>query len=275
MTRHEDLDNLSGAYVLNAADAEEREAFEEQIAASEQLRNEVTELADTAVLLGLAVEPVTPRPELKQSIMAQIAGLPQLPAQVSAVAPAEATEDAAPRAESVERAADDAPPAGLASRKAQVRWFSRPVAALTAVAAAVGLIVGGIAVAGSLQQTSVEQREQAARLAEINSAPDMERAEIAFGDGGTATLVWSESLGASAFIADDLPELPDHQTYELWYIGEDGARAAGLFDVDGAMTTWHVLEGEMEAGDVVGVTVEPRGGSEQPTTDPVVVIETA
>jgi hypothetical protein len=28
----------------------------------------------------------------------------------------------------------------------------------------------------------------------------------------------------------------------------------------------------MEAGDTVGVTIEPKGGSEQPTTTPIVAI---
>ncbi len=52
-------------------DAQERADFETQLAESEELRNEVTELTDTAVLLGLAADPVTPSPALKQNIMAQ------------------------------------------------------------------------------------------------------------------------------------------------------------------------------------------------------------
>ena len=63
--------------------------------------------------------------------------------------------------------------------------------------------------------------------------------------------------------------------YELWYIGESGARPAGTFSVSESGATWRVLDGDMVAGDMVGVTVEPRGGSEQPTTDPIVAIESA
>jgi anti-sigma-K factor RskA len=60
--------------------------------------------------------------------------------------------------------------------------------------------------------------------------------------------------------------------YELWYIGESSPRAAGTFIVDAGGRSWFVLTGAMHAGDAVGVTVEPVGGSEQPTTDPVVAI---
>jgi anti-sigma-K factor RskA len=45
-----------------------------------------------------------------------------------------------------------------------------------------------------------------------------------------------------------------------------------MTDVDGESTAWRVLTGEMAAGDAVGVTVEPQGGSNQPTTTPIVDI---
>ena len=47
----DDVATLSGAYALNALSAEERAAFEAHLGESESLRHEVTELADTAVLL--------------------------------------------------------------------------------------------------------------------------------------------------------------------------------------------------------------------------------
>ena len=88
-----------------------------------------------------------------------------------------------------------------------------------------------------------------------------------------ATLVWSGALGRSALIATDLPELPSGKTYELWYIRDGQATAAGTMNATGGSdATWRVLTGRMAAGDTVGVTVEPRGGSKQPTTPPIVAI---
>lgn len=48
-----------------------------------------------------------------------------------------------------------------------------------------------------------------------------------------------------------------------------------MFTVGSAGITPQVLEGQMCGGDEVGVTIEPRGGSPVPTTDPVLLLATA
>lgn len=252
MTSDKELGNLSGSYALNGLDAADLAEFETHLQQSQATRDEVTELTDTAVLLGLAVEPVQPSAGLKASIMDQLDAHPQLP-----VAAASSAAFASP-----------------AGRKAQARWFTRPVTALAAVAAAIALFVGGGVVTTSLAQNSFAQ-QQADQLAAINSADDAQRASVDLADGGTATLVWSNTLLSSALIVDGLAPLPADRTYELWYINDAGARPAGTFGVAGSGSTWRVLDGTMKAGDTVGVTVEPRGGSDAPTTDPVVVIASA
>lgn len=253
MTSDKELGNLSGSYALNGLDAADLAEFETHLQQSQATRDEVTELTDTAVLLGLAVEPVQPSAGLKASIMDQLDAHPQLPV-----------------VEPVATAAFESP----AGRKAQARWFTRPVTALAAVAAAIALFVGGGVVTTSLAQNNFAQ-QQADQLAAINSADDAQRASVDLADGGTATLVWSNTLLSSALIVDGLAPLPADRTYELWYINDAGARPAGTFGVAGSGSTWRVLDGTMKAGDTVGVTVEPRGGSDAPTTDPVVVIASA
>lgn len=71
---------------------------------------------------------------------------------------------------------------------------------------------------------------------------------------------------------DGLPELPAEQDYQLWVIGTGAPVPAGIFDTTGTPT--EVLIGEeVFAGAVVAVTVEPTGGSPQPSSDPIVVIQ--
>ncbi|MBH0082694.1 anti-sigma factor domain-containing protein [Salinibacterium sp. SWN167] len=297
--RNDDLAAQSGAYALNALSPEEREAFEKHLASSSETRTETTELSDTAVALGLAVDPVTPPPALKTNLMAMIAQTPQLPREAdTAVVADEASdsEDAAsaplsnvtPLAASVSLAADGsaeqsstsaAAPATPAQTKAQARWFTRPATALAAVAAAVALVVAGGVVADSIGRSSIEQSsfasQQADKLAAINAASDSQRLVSTVAGGATATFVWSGELAASAVIVDGLEALPADQVYELWYIDDSGARPAGLMDAAEDGPTWRVLDGDMGAGDVVGVTIEPKGGSDAPTTDPIVVFESA
>jgi len=254
--RKDDAASLSGAYVLNALDQAEKARFESHLEESEESRHELTELTDTAVLLGMAVDPETPPPSLKASIMAQLDSTPQLP---------RLTETKLP---------DVAEFSGPAAAKAQQRWFTRPANMLIAAAAAVLLVVGAGAVGSSLL-SNTEQQQAADQLAAINAADDSQRAAAEVVGGGTATLVWSEELASAAVMVDDFEPLPSSKVYELWYIDSDGARPAGTFSVGDSGSTWRVLDGEMAEGDTVGVTIEPAGGSKQPTTDPIVAITSA
>lgn len=228
---------------------------------------EARDFEDVAAQLGLAAEPVQPRPELKASLFAAIQNTPQLPPVPEAVTAPESTREPEPAP------APGAPQAPTpAEQKAQRRWFARPATILAAAAAAVVLFAGGAVVGGALGGNDSTQQQQASALAEINAAPDTQRATSAVAGGGTATLVWSAALGRSALIASDLPSLPNDKTYELWYIRDGKATPAGTMDVADAGSAWKVLHGTMQAGDTVGVTVEPSGGSARPTTDPIVAI---
>jgi anti-sigma-K factor RskA len=257
----------SGSYVLNAMDPQEREDFEARLAESEDLRTEVTELTDTAVLLGMAIAPVTPSASLKQNIMSQLGSTPQLPREDTA------TDAAAPAVAPV-RHLHAMPAATGAQATANTRWYRRPVVILTAAAAAIVLIVGvGFGLNASVQGANSNQ--QASALAAISSASDVQRAAASVSTGGSVTLVWSYTQGKSALIGHGMKSLPSGKTYELWYITAAGkATDAGLFESDGK-SVLQVLTGRMVKGDTVGVTVEPAGGSKQPTTKPIVAITSA
>jgi anti-sigma-K factor RskA len=268
-------DNLSGAYVLNALSEKERRAFEQRMASSDDLRNEVTELADTAVLLGMATAPVQPSTALRASVLAAISTLPQLPREPDARAGAELTAPPVQTAPSTATAAPTAPeagrPTGKAETRAATRWLSRPVALLTAVAAAVGLLFGGVLIGGLLSRPSPEQ-QHAAAFAELNAAPDVQRMGTEVEGAGTVTLVVSESLERSALVWETMPELPEDRVYELWYLTDEPI-PAGLIDPDGSQN-FRVLDGSLPEEARVGLTIEPDGGSDEPTSDPILVLET-
>ncbi|KFF58571.1 hypothetical protein JF66_17590 [Cryobacterium sp. MLB-32] len=277
--QHDDPTDLSGSYALNALSAEETAAFEAYLAESEPARTEAAELSDTAVALGLAVAPVQPSAALRANLMAAIASTPQL-APLAAPTASPTTLPAAPVTDVGD---DDANVISLtsasgsrstrsASRRARQRWFQRPAQILLAAAAAVVLFVGGTFAGQSFNNNQFAQA-QAAGLAEINAASDSQRAATTTADGHPATLVWSNSLGLSAVLLEDLPALTADQDYQLWYINSSGAAPAGTFDSTGSGTAWRVLDGSMHSGDTVGVTVEPTGGSEQPTSEPIVAFQ--
>jgi anti-sigma-K factor RskA len=274
MTGQEEQDNLSGAYVLNALSDAERADFARRMEESEQMRNEVTELSDTAVALGLAVTPVPPPPRLKADLLAAIATTPQLPTATTAAEASAGDRSPDPVGTTTAVAAVTPVGAGSAEARAAQRWSRRPVAFLAVAAAAVLLLLIGGLVGRSLSAGSADQ-QQAVAFAELNAAPDLESIPTTMPGGGEARLVFSASLGRSALVwAGDLPPIDSDQVYELWYMG-DTTQAAGLLDPDTAEQNFRVLEGTLHDGDLVGLTVEAAGGATQPTGDPVVVIDPA
>jgi anti-sigma-K factor RskA len=114
-----------------------------------------------------------------------------------------------------------------------------------------------------------------AEIAGLLSATDALVASAATSAGGTATVVASWRAAAMVFTSVGLPVLPPTSVYELWFIGAGGARPAGLVPAASPGTgrgTPPVLAAGLSGGDVVGVTVEPAGGSAAPTTSPIVVL---
>ena len=277
----EAMHELAAAHALDALEADERAAFEAAAAASPELRAAADSHAESAAVLAALAEPVEPPPALKQRLMAQIDGLPQQqpvaqrvePATsaepVASATPAASAEPAAPAQPASSAAPIERPP-GRAQAHARRRWFERPGALLGAAAAAILLIAGAVlGVAWSGPNGWGAQREMAA----IAEAPDAQSQTHEVAGGGEITLVTSAEQGRSGVVVAGLPELEADQTYELWYIDDSGAASAGTFDVSGE-ETWRVLEGSFTPGVAVGVTVEPAGGSPQPTTEPIVVIPT-
>jgi anti-sigma-K factor RskA len=258
----DDLHLLAGAYALGALNNSEREDFEEYLLTSEEARAEVASLSDTAVMLGLATEPITPPPALKASLMAQIAATPQLSA---------AGEEA--ERSNVTALFGTNPVRSASSSKVQRRWYARPATFLIAAAAVIAIFVGGNVV--NLVSSNTQQSQQASSVTEISSASDSQHASSSVEGGGKATLIWSNKLQKSVVVFDKLSALPADKTYQVWYVAGSETKSAGTFSAADSGKTVKVLTGKMTDGDTVGITVEPAGGSKQPTTTPVAAIPTA
>jgi anti-sigma-K factor RskA len=69
-----------------------------------------------------------------------------------------------------------------------------------------------------------------------------------------------------------MPPAPSGKVYELWLRDETGHLApAGLMPEGTDHTV--VLEGDATDATGVGITVEPAGGSDVPTTSPIAVFD--
>jgi anti-sigma-K factor RskA len=244
-----DLHALTGAYALNALDDDERREFEVHLAECPACQQEVREFAATAAELGGSLA-VTPPPSMKAQVMGTISATRQ--------------EPPVPRPSS--RAADETDTVVPFPRRRLLDRVLLPAAAVLAV-----LVVGLAVTVGNLNTRVNELEASTVRVADIVAAPDLRTWSLTQ-NGTTARVVYSATQGQGLFLAAGLQPPPDGKVYELWLIGADGATPAGLFTSSGGSVT-HPMTGDVVSATHIGVTVEPAGGSPQPTTDPILVLE--
>ncbi|MGW6061500.1 anti-sigma factor [Streptomyces sp. NPDC055189] len=242
-----DLHTMTGAYVLHALSDEERSEFERHLEVCEACGQEVRELAATAGRLARAVS-VAPPADMKSDVLRRIATVRQQPPHT--------------------------PPAGkTAGGTGRGRQLSRfALAACLAAAAA----FGGVAVwqhqrADEAGQRAEQAQAQSEKLARVLAAPDAKASTGRLTDGATGTVVVAKSLNQAAFVAAEMPGPPSGKVYQLWFNDDGTMRSAGLMD-PARSTEAVLLDGPVDQASGIGITVEPAGGSDEPTSDPVALM---
>jgi anti-sigma-K factor RskA len=82
------------------------------------------------------------------------------------------------------------------------------------------------------------------------------------------------SAGGKAYLVMvGLPEAPSGMTYQAWFIRDNQPTSAGLMTVDQDGYAVITNASPVAGAQVVALTVEPAGGSVQPTSDPFAVGE--
>ena len=239
-----DLHGLSGVYALDALTGLELDRFEHHLHRCPPCENEVRGFRETATRLAQAVA-ASPPAALRERVLAAASVTRQLPPEVRET----------PRAR---------------MRPAGDPWLPRLAVAVAAaaVAAAVALGVVQSSTRHQLSQAQAENRSVAAVLA----APDARLAVRRTTVGGLATVVASPSRHALIISTAGLPPLSDGKVYELWFLAGQTARRAGLLPPPAAGRTAPLLASGLQPGDAVALTVEPAGGTSQPTTTPIVAV---
>jgi anti-sigma-K factor RskA len=149
----------------------------------------------------------------------------------------------------------------LDSERRRRRWAPRLVAA-----AAVVILGGGVAV--GIGQLGDDEAPPADGVTQVFEAPDRRVAEVDT-DRGTVRVATSPSRGEMAVDASDLEPLDEEHVYQVWSVAGERPTPVALLDdqVDGAFMPMP------EPGTTVSITVEPAGGSERPTSDPIVQVD--
>ena len=224
--------------------------FERHLQHCPSCEAEVRGLRETAARLAMA-RALQPPPGMEQRVLAATYQTRQLP----------------PLAGDRLRAAREHRRAQAARRFAgqAARLPRRAVAfaAAASVAAAVALGVTQV----STQHQLASTRASGAAITRVVTAPDARIEKTRTSAGGTVTVVASAQLREAVVSATGMAAPPSGRVYQVWVMSPSGARSAGL--MSGAST---VLASAVRPGDRIGITVEPAGGTSQPTTTPVVVV---
>ena len=252
----EELHTLTGAYALDALDSAERDRFSRHLQRCQACANEVRGLQATATKLGTAVAAVPPA-YLRERVLAAVASTRQLPPETEQLP--------VRRSLRLSRASGSRRPG-----TARDGWFPRPAALLAAAAVGVAVVLG------VTQTVTVRElghaRAQTQAVETVLSAPDARLLTRSTSNGGRATVVVSESRHALVLTTSGLPALPAAKVYEVWFMAPGVARPAGLLPSPSAGQTAPLLAEGLAAGDRIGVTVEPAGGTARPTTPPILLM---
>jgi anti-sigma-K factor RskA len=124
-------------------------------------------------------------------------------------------------------------------------------------------------------QDAHEQARQAERrtdaITAVLAAPDARTRTAELSDGARGTVVVSRSRDEAVFISSGLASPPSGKVYQLWFADGGTMRSAGLMDPD-RTTGAFLLEGAVDRASGMGITVEPAGGSAEPTSTPVALM---
>lgn len=232
-----DIHTSTGAYAADALPPEEREEVERHLAVCPACAEEVAELrAALGRMADATAQP--PPPALRERVLAQVSRTPQLP-----------------------------PVTGPAGRRARsLRWWAGTPLQVAAAALLVAVVVLGVLLVQHQRQLD-DQRHLVAEISSVLNDPNRVVTTKDFASGGRGTAVVSN--GEAVFLATDLPSVAPDRTYQLWVMSPGSTRSAGLL---GRGSGAQLLVPTVRPGEALGVTLEPAGGSPQPTTAPLVTI---
>lgn len=252
-----ELHHLAAAYALGALEADERDAFEIHYPQCEICSVEVVEFALTAAVLAER-SLLHPRGEVRSVVMERISKTRQLPplvdrSMLSTVSTGSGDAITGPIKQRVTTLTSKGVPAAGQWRASR---FGRTV--LATAAALLLVVVGAIVVRSGEEKPDL--------FAQLLDAPDAELTSLE-GDTGTLQVVWSPSLDRVAVLGSSLPDPGPGMTYELWFLVEGGVARAGLFAPGESGEVRHSWEVDDLDSNGWGVTIEPLGGSDSPTSE--------
>ncbi|MBE8476667.1 anti-sigma factor [Streptomyces justiciae] len=263
LLRRDDPHSLAAPYALDALEPAERTRFEKHLRNCPVCAAEVRALSEDAVRLAWSTAAPAP-PAMRDRVLAAVrttaqeqpvrAHEPQLPAHVWGTQ--------APPA----RSGGPSHAFGSGGAPRARRPLFVPFATATAAAALVVASLFAVQANQTQDQLNAE-RAQAREIAHVLAAPDARASTGKDARGRSIGVVASAAEGQAVVTLSGYDDIPSGRVNQLWLMRPDAQpRSLGLFDADTPL----VASGLDKSATSLAVTVEPDGGSAQPTSQPVV-----
>ena len=245
--------------------------------------------SETAALLGASLRPVDPPAAIRASLLEAIAREPQTERvdQTDGTAEEEAGDrDAVGGSNSGSNSNSDSDGDGDsvgsevlsldAHRRRRSAWRTGLLRAAAAVVLlGVGIGVGRWSVRGAVDEAMDSMASSMAstqHYAHLNQAQDVQRVTDTMPDGHVATLTWSRDMSMTALtLPAAMKESASGRSLQVWLKEGETTTSLGVYDPrDGAGFSF--LDVMPKPGQQIVITMEPAGGSAQPTTPPLVTL---
>lgn len=241
-----ELQPVLAAYALGERELDA--GLRAHLASCTHCQQTLREYKEIARVLPYAAPEIVPSPALRERILARATGEPATGTTADAGGSAPAHAAIAPRR--------------------QRAWPRLAFAGVLALA----LMGWNLWTQSRLSQQIEATNAERARLEVVESilsAPDTQSYSLS-GTGASGQIWISDQRNQAYLVAQGLPEPAAGQVYQMWLIQGDAPVSAGTFEAGRAAAVIEV-SGPLQNFGAFGVTIEPRGGSDAPTSPPILL----
>jgi hypothetical protein len=252
VTPHSEIQELLGAYALDAVDSDEAALVERHLADCPECRAELVQHREVMALMGDVRTP--PPPGVWDRILT---GLQERPSSPRAARPEPSTPGRGPASGS-----------GPERRSVSLRVFTAVVAVAAVIVAALGIEVARLDARTNRLPRVIAAQALVNAYESAASQAGAHRVDL-HGTGGTPSVPAVVLADGTAFLdGRPLPRLAEDRTYQLWGLGAPGAAPISLAIIGHSPG---IQQFGVPAGvGTLAVTAEHAGGAVAPTSAPVV-----
>ncbi|OBF98343.1 anti-sigma factor [Mycobacterium sp. 852002-51152_SCH6134967] len=144
-------------------------------------------------------------------------------------------------------------------RPRPTRWQKTALAAAAVVVVGAGALGVGLALRPADKPSTAEQ---------VFAAPDVRTVSGEIPGGGTATVVFSREKDAGVLVMNNVTPPQPGTVYQMWLVDAEGPHPAGTMDPQSVAPSTTAVLPDIGDSSTLAFTIEPPGGSAEPTSAP-------